>query len=348
MDPREPDVQVAAEAPEARASVDEVGGGCRLLLAAFTGLTLLAVLRLLVGASTHHDFAWRIHNELTAAFLGAAFAAGFVLSLLSLRERRWSRIRITVITVTVYTVLTLVATVIHNHGLRLLAGAPSAQFAAWFWLVVYLVVPAGCLAVLLGHEVRGGRAEPVRRPMPAWLVALLAVQGVSMAGVGVVLYLGGATVHHTLDDMTGFWPWELGTLSGQVIGSWLMAFGVAAALSIRDRCLTRLVIPAVAYTVFGVLELLVLLRYRTEIRADDPWAWVYAGFFCTLVATGGYGWWAGRRRADDTHPGAQPPGGAGPPAHPGRDHGRSGTGPDAVTAAAPAPAATRSASSGPV
>jgi hypothetical protein len=86
--------------------------------------------------------------------------------------------------VTVYTVLTLVATVVHNHGLRLLAGAPSAQSAAWFWLV-YLVVPAGCLAVLLGHEVRGGRAEPVRRPMAAWLAAPLAVQGVSMAGVGV-------------------------------------------------------------------------------------------------------------------------------------------------------------------
>jgi hypothetical protein len=337
MDPREPDVRVLAEAPEERVSADGVRGGCRVLLAAFTSLTLLAVLRLLVGASTHHDFAWRIPNEMTAAFLGAAFAAGFVLSLLSLRERRWSRIRITVITVTVYTLLALAATVIHNHGLQLLAGAPSAQFAAWFWLVVYLVIPAACLAVLLGHEVRRGRAEPVRRPMPTWLVALLAVQGATMAGVGVVLYLGGATVHHTLDDMTGFWPWELGTLSGQVIGSWLMAFGVAAALSIRDRCLTRLVIPAVAYTVFGVLELLVLLRYRTEVSADDPWAWVYAAFFLTMVVTGGYGWWAGRRRADDTDPGAQPPGRAGLPAHPGRVHGRSETGPDAVTAAATGP-----------
>ncbi len=308
-----------------------------MLLAAFTCLTLLAVVRLLVGASAHHDFAWRIHNELTAAFLGAAFAAGFVLSLLSLRERRWSRIRITVITVAVYTVLALVATLIHNHGLRLVAGEPSAQFAAWFWLVVYLVVPAGCLAVLLGHEVRRVRAEPVGRPMPVWLVGLLAVQGAAMAAAGAVLYLGGATVHHTLDDMTGFWPWELGTLSGQVVGAWLIAFGVAAALSIRERDLTRLVIPAAAYTVFGVLELLVLLRYRTEIRADDPWAWVYAAFFCTMVATGGYGWWAGLRQGEDTHPSPPTPGRAGLPAQPGRVHARGGTGPHARTAAAPAP-----------
>ncbi|MGY1607556.1 MULTISPECIES: hypothetical protein [unclassified Geodermatophilus] len=308
-----------------------------MLLAAFSCLTALAVLRLLVGASAHHDFAWRIHNELTAAFLGAAFAAGFVLSLLSLRERRWSRARITVLTVAVYTVLTLVATLIHNHGLRLVAGGPSAQFAAWFWLVVYLVVPAGCLAVYLRHEARRVRAEPAGRPMPAWLMALLAVQGAAMAAAGVVLYLGGATVHHTLDDMTGFWPWELGTLSGQVVGSWLIAFGVAAALSIRERDLTRLVIPAVAYTVFGVLELLVLLRYRAEVSAGDPWAWGYAAFLVTLVVTGGYGWWAGRRAADDTHPGPRPPGRVGLPAPRGRLHGRSGTGPDAVTAAATGP-----------
>jgi hypothetical protein len=299
MGPREPDVRVSA-APEGPAPGDEVRVGCRLLLAAFTGLTLLAVLGLLVGASrAHHDFAWRIHTELTAAFLGAAFAAGFVLSLLSLRERRWSRIRVPVLTVTLYTVLALVATIVHNHGLQLVAGGTSARFAAWFWLVVYLLVPVASLAVVVGHEARRGPAEPVHRPMPGWLVVLLAVQGATMAGVGVVLYLGGATVHHTLDDMTGFWPWELGTLSGQVVGSWLMAFGVAAALTIRERDLSRLVIPAVAYTVFGVLELLVLLRYRTEVSAEDPWLWFYVLFLLTIVASGGYGWWAGRRRVDD-------------------------------------------------
>ncbi len=80
-----------------------------------------------------------------------------------------------------------------------------------------------------------------------------------------------------------------------------------------------------------------LLRYRTEIRADDPWAWVYAAFFCTMVATGGYGWWAGLRQEEDTHPSPPTPGRAGLPAQPGRVHARGGTGPHARTAAAPAP-----------
>src|SRR3712207_4311238 len=48
--------------------------GTRGLLAAFAGLTSLAVLALLVfSANARHAFAWSIHMELTAAFLGAAY-----------------------------------------------------------------------------------------------------------------------------------------------------------------------------------------------------------------------------------------------------------------------------------
>ena len=58
-------------------------------------LTLLAVNQLFVLADVADRFwAWTIHTEMTAAFIGAAYAAGFVLSVLALRQDRWSRIRI--------------------------------------------------------------------------------------------------------------------------------------------------------------------------------------------------------------------------------------------------------------
>jgi hypothetical protein len=73
------------------ATADEVRPGTRLLLTAFAGLTLLAVLALLVfSGRADEDFAWSIRVEITAAFLGAAFAAGCVLSLLSLHQKRWT------------------------------------------------------------------------------------------------------------------------------------------------------------------------------------------------------------------------------------------------------------------
>src|SRR4051794_9643495 len=78
---------------------DPVRRGTRWLLSAFVGLTGLAVLALLVSPETaHQDFAWSIHMPLTAAFLGASYAADCVLSVLSLRQRTWSAIRVPLLT----------------------------------------------------------------------------------------------------------------------------------------------------------------------------------------------------------------------------------------------------------
>ncbi|MGY1639484.1 hypothetical protein ACI78V_22785 [Geodermatophilus sp. SYSU D00742] len=277
---------------------EEVRPGTRVLLRAFVGLTLLAVCQLLLRpGQTREAFAWHIHAEVTAAFIGASYAAGTVLSVLALRERAWSRVRIPVLTVGVFTALTLNATLLHTHKLQLTTGIPSARAAAWVWLVVYLVVPFACFAVVRRQGWRRRRTGDARRPMPGWLVALLGVQGVVLTTAGVLLYVGGVAVHHHADPVTRFWPWELMPLSAQVVGAWLIAFGVAAALVIREGDLTRLFGPAVAYTVFGALQLLVLVRYLEHVSAGDPWLWGYVVLTATVVLAGGYGWWAARREA---------------------------------------------------
>src|SRR3954468_21309351 len=119
------------------AVADPVRRGTRWLLSAFVGLTSLAVLALLVSPGTaNQDFAWSIHMPLTAAFLGAAYAAGCLLSVLSLRQRTWREIRVPLHTVAAFTTLTLVATLIHTHRLHLLDGGVPARAAAWLWLAV--------------------------------------------------------------------------------------------------------------------------------------------------------------------------------------------------------------------
>jgi hypothetical protein len=55
-------------------------------------------------------------------------------------------------------------------------------------------------------------------------------------------------------------------------------------------------VPATAYTAFGVFQLLMLLRYRVEPRADDPWLRACVAVLATIVATGAYGWWAAQHR----------------------------------------------------
>ena len=274
-----------------------IRAGTRAVLVAFAVFTSLAACVLLVfTSSTHRFFAWPIHAESTAAFLGAGYAAGFVLSVLALRQDRWSHLRVAMVTVTAFTVLTLVATLLHTHRLHLMVGGPAARFAAWLWLGVYLVIPVACLVVVARQGRFRNRSEAVRRPMPGWLVVLVAAQGAILFVAGAVLFAGGATRHHVAQEWTGFWPLPLAPLTAQAAGAWLVAFGFAAAVAIWERDLIRGLVPAVAYTAFGVFELLVLLRYRAELRADDPRVWAYMAVLATIVVTGGYGWWAAQQR----------------------------------------------------
>ena len=120
----------------------------RALLMVFCALTALAVGALFVlSDNTAETFAWTIKPSITAAFLGAGYAAGFVLVALSLRDPVWAHNRVPVLTIFVFVALTLVATLVHINkmhfdddfgGLSFLAKA-----AAWFWLAVYVVRPRG-------------------------------------------------------------------------------------------------------------------------------------------------------------------------------------------------------------
>jgi hypothetical protein len=282
--------------PETQQAPDDVRTGTRRLLVAFAVLTALAVNQLFVLADvTDRYWVWAIHTELTAAFLGAAYAAGLVLSLLSLRERSWERIRIPVITVGVFTVLTAAATLIHNHKLLLTSGGTVARLSAWVWLAIYLVVPVVCVLVVVRQERGRRRRGPARLPMPDWLTVALAAEGAVLLTAGAMLFAGGLTVHHHVMPMTGFWPWDVMPLSAQVIGAWLLALALAAALTIGDGDLSRLAIPSVTYTVFGALQLVVVFWYRPFVDAGDPWLWGYVVLLVAVTATGGYGWRAAVR-----------------------------------------------------
>ena len=282
--------------PDVDDRADQIRAGTRVLLVVFAVLTLLAVNQLFVLADVADQYwAWTIHTEMTAAFIGAAYAAGFVLSVLSLRQSRWSRIRIPLITVTVFTVLTAVATLVHAHRLNTMSGGPVAQAAAWVWLAVYLVVPIAATVLVLRQELRWTGRGPVARPMPRWLATALAAEGAVMFVAGAWLFVGGMQVPPHEAAVTMFWPWPITPLSGMVIGSWLVAFAVAAVLVIRGRDLATLFVSGVTYTVFGVMELVALIWHWPQLHADSPWSWCYLALLAAVVATGGYGWWASRQ-----------------------------------------------------
>ena len=268
----------------------------RRVLVAFAVLTALAANQLLVVASfTDRLFAWTIAVRPTSAFLGAAYAAGFVLAIVALRRHSWREVRVALVTVTVFTVLTLIPTLVHLHIFHLTSGGLGAQLAAWIWLAIYLGVPIACLSVVARQQ-HTGSVERIDRPMPRWLRSVLAGQGSVMFGVGAVMFLGGAKVHHLPEGAMSFWPWKLTPLSAQMLGAWLLALAVAAALTIWERDLSRLLVPAATYTAFGLFQLVVALRYVDQFRPDYPWTWAYLGVLVSITLTGAYGCWAATRR----------------------------------------------------
>jgi hypothetical protein len=255
--------------------------GTRLLLVIFSGLTLLAFVVLFgLADATERVFAWTIKPPATAAFLGAAYAAGCVLVLLALRKGTWAALRIPFLTILVFAIVTLVATLLHLDRFHFGSDILAARYAAYFWMGVYLLVPPAMIAVLVVQE---RRPTPVPEPLilPRPLAATLLVQGLLLLGVGAALFVVPAAA-------TALWPWPLTPLTARVVAAWLLAFGLCAVLAWHNRDLARLDVGAWAYGLLALLEVVVIIRYPGTVQWSAPAIWVYLALAASILASSAY------------------------------------------------------------
>jgi hypothetical protein len=269
----------------------------RALLIAFCVLTALGFGSLyLLAGNTANTFAWTIQPPLTAAFLGAGYGAGFVLSVLSLREDVWVFARLPVYTVLAFVLLSLVPTLVHIdrfHFAAEFAGSPPlAKGAAWFWLAIYIGLPVLMAPVVVLQERAPGADPPCRCPVPRGLRVSLVVESAVLVVVGVVLYVRPATA-------TDIWPWPLTPLTARAVAAWLIAFGATAAVAAFGD-LERLRAGTVAYTVLGGLVLIAVARFSGTLDWGRAVTWLFLATAVAATATGAIGWWrAPARGASD-------------------------------------------------
>jgi hypothetical protein len=260
----------------------------RALLVTFSVLTGLAVIALFVlSTATDRFFAWTIQPPLTAALMGAGYAAGCLLVVLSLRDPVWAHSRLPVLTILVFTLVTLAATLVHLDRFHLqpeFAALPVlARAAGWFWLGVYVLIPPAMLVSVWLQERAPGVDPRPTDPVPVPLRAALAVESAVLLVVGVALWVAPSSA-------TTLWPWALTPLTARVVAAWLIAFGAATALAAMAGDLARLRTSAIAYTVFGLLVLVSLARFPGTVDWGSGPAWVLAGLAVAIVATGAAGW----------------------------------------------------------
>jgi len=260
----------------------------RRLLYAAAALVLLAGLDLFI-LTDHTDwyFAWTIKPGLTAAFLGAGYLGAFFLEFLAAREREWARARIAVPAVLGFTVLTLVVTIIHRDRFHFHSPHPVARFWTWAWLAIYVLVPIIMVVLLVVQAKAQGTDPPRRRTIGGWGVVTLAVEGGVLLAVGAILLVSPSRA-------ASWWPWALTPLTGRAIGAWLVGLGIAAAHGVLGRDIDRFRPAAAASAVLGALELIAVLRYRSDVNWHGPGAWVYLGFAAGILAIGAFGWASAR------------------------------------------------------
>jgi hypothetical protein len=234
---------------------------------------------------TEHYFAWTIQPPITAAFLGAAYWASFALEVLASREKWWDSTRIAIPTVLVFTITTLVVTLLHIDRFHFNSSEPIAVFASWFWLAIYALVPPLLLLFLYRQLRVPGKDEPRLRLLPVWLRGLLGTQAVVLLGVGIALFLAPQIA-------SVVWPWKLTALTARAVAAWLIGLGIGAGQAVYENDFARLRVAMTSYTFLGLLELLAVARYLTSIDWTAIQSWLYVTFLATILVVGIRGWYA--------------------------------------------------------
>ena len=255
--------------------------GMRRLLYVAAVLVLLAGFQLFVFTDrTASYFAWTIRNPLGAAFLGAGYWASVAFEALAARQRIWANARIAVPTVLVFTLLTLVATLLHlgqfHFGGQFAIGTRAVT---WAWIAIYTVVPL-LMVIILAVQLRTPGGDPPRSALlPGWVYVLLAVQAVVLLGLGVALFAAPG-------QAASWWPWKLTPLLAQATGAWLIGFGVAAAHQLAERDPRRLLPASFSSVLLAVLQFTALARYPDRFEWSSAAGGIYLAFLVTMLATG--------------------------------------------------------------
>jgi hypothetical protein len=245
----------------------------RALLGAFAGLALIAGFLLFpLAEETDRFFSWTIQPPLTAAFLGAAYWAAFVLIGWSARAATWEEAVPALVPVTVIAVGLLAATLIHLDKFDM------DSLFGWFWLVVYCTVPL-VLAVLVRRQlaVPARAGGPGATPIPALLRVTLGAQAIAMAAIGIVLWVSPSSADT-------IWPWTLTPLTARVVGTYLIGFAAAAGFAALDNRIERLRGSAYAYAALGALELLAAAIFGEHF--DDGERAIYLSFAASVLLAG--------------------------------------------------------------
>jgi MFS family permease len=234
-----------------------------------------------LSESTHLYFAWTIKSPVTAAFLGGGYLAVTTALVFALREQDWARVRVGVSVVATGLLSILATTLLHLDKFHLKNAVWSAEFWAWSWLFLYIILVPGLIMALWSQRRLMAAATPLQTKLPAWMHISLWLLGVLMLAMGALMFAIPGTAEQ-------LWPWPLTPLTARMVGSFYLAFGVSLLAAARENDYARIHVASFAYVAFGVLQVITILRYQPVNWLEFP-GQLLAAILLALIALGAAG-----------------------------------------------------------
>lgn len=237
----------------------------------------------ILSDQTDKFFAWTIKPSLTAAFLGASYWATLFLMFLSAWELTWARARLAGPATWVFSILTLILTLLHLDRFHL------DSFFGWTWLGVYICVPAVLLTLLIRQQVLVRAPDPPRgAALARWLQIALGVPATIMLLLGVAMFIAPT-------EVSKIWPWMLTPLTGRAVAAWLIGWGVALFHGLWENDWGRIYNLLIAYCWLGILNVVAVVRYSDTLDWGKINTWIYLLFIANFLIVGGLGWQTARQ-----------------------------------------------------
>ncbi|MFN8373801.1 MAG: hypothetical protein U0694_13115 [Anaerolineae bacterium] len=238
---------------------------------------------------TDQYFAWTIAAPITAAALGAGYWAALVPTVVGISGRSWANIRSIVVIGFSATLMMLITTLLHLDKFHHTAPVSLPWFAAWVWILVYVLSPLLFLSLLISQMRTGGDNAPRVQPVPGIARAIGVIQALFGLAVGLALFV--------LPESFGSqWLWTLTPLTSRALGAWMTASGIAAACVVWENDLPRARGTLYGLLAFGVLELIVVARYTGAVSWSNTLAWAYVIYMASHVLLSLALLWYGRKR----------------------------------------------------
>jgi hypothetical protein len=215
-------------------------------------------------------FAWEIHPNFMAMFMGAGYIGGAWLFVNVIFGNRWHRVAPGFFPVTSFTIAMLIATILHWDKFD------SHHFPFQLWLGLYIVTPF-LVPWMWWHNCKTdpGTPEPddlVVPSAPRWALRLL----------GVLLLIFAVAGFLSPNWLIQSWVWELKPLTARVLSGWFSLLGVGGLVISLE---TRWSSWRVGIESIGIRHVLVVIAAFSH-PSDFPggvWNWYVISIILTLT-----------------------------------------------------------------